>query len=133
MTAATNSEDGDIGFQIAPMVDVVFVLMLFFMACVGSQVKLGQLEVMLPHGRGGLTPIEILVAADGSVLMNGQPFGTAHDRALPALSDWLRNVRTQFGTDDPVVIRPDATTPYQRVIDVLNATSTGGVKKVTFG
>ena len=133
MTAATNSEDGDIGFQIAPMVDVVFVLMLFFMACAGSRVRLGELEVMLPHGRGGLAPIEIHVAADGSVLMNGQPFGTSHDRALSALSDWLRNVRARFGTDDPVVIRPDATTPYQRVIDVLNATSTGGVKKVTFG
>ena len=26
------SEDGDPGFQIAPMVDVVFVLLLFFMA-----------------------------------------------------------------------------------------------------
>ena len=133
MTAATNSEDGDIGFQIAPMVDVVFVLMLFFMACAGSQVKLGELAVSLPHGRGGIAPIEIQVAADGSILMNGQPFGTSYDRALPALSDWLRDVRARFGTDDPVVIRPAATTPYQRVIDVLNATSTGGVKKVTFG
>ena len=35
MTASVNSEDGDMGFQIAPMVDVVFVLLLFFMAAAG--------------------------------------------------------------------------------------------------
>ena len=31
-------EQGDLGFQIAPMVDVVFVLLLFFMASAGAQV-----------------------------------------------------------------------------------------------
>ena len=35
MAGSIGSDDGDIGFQIAPMVDVVFVLMLFFMACAG--------------------------------------------------------------------------------------------------
>ena len=38
MAGSVGSEDGDIGFQIAPIVDVVFVLMLFFMASAGAQV-----------------------------------------------------------------------------------------------
>ena len=38
MGGSVGSDDGDIGFQIAPMVDVVFVLMLFFMASAGSQI-----------------------------------------------------------------------------------------------
>jgi biopolymer transport protein ExbD len=33
MAANLNADDGDLGFQVAPMVDVVFVLMLFFLAC----------------------------------------------------------------------------------------------------
>ena len=33
MAGSVGSEDGDVGFQIAPMVDVVFVLLLFFMLC----------------------------------------------------------------------------------------------------
>ena len=32
MAGSVGSEDGDIGFQIAPIVDVVFVLMVLFMA-----------------------------------------------------------------------------------------------------
>ncbi|MEI6494225.1 MAG: biopolymer transporter ExbD, partial [Verrucomicrobiota bacterium] len=38
MAGGGASEDGDIGFQIAPMVDVVFVLLLFFMSCAGQQI-----------------------------------------------------------------------------------------------
>src|SRR5260370_1234921 len=50
MAGSVGSDDGDIGFQIAPMVDVVFVLMLFFMACAGSQVKEKELKIALPSG-----------------------------------------------------------------------------------
>ena len=32
----TNTNDGNVGFQIAPMIDVVFVIMLFFMLMAGS-------------------------------------------------------------------------------------------------
>ena len=39
MAGKTNGEDGAFGFQIAPMVDVVFVLLLFFMACAGLSQK----------------------------------------------------------------------------------------------
>ena len=38
MAGSVGSEDGDMGFQIAPMVDVVFVLLLFFMASAGAQI-----------------------------------------------------------------------------------------------
>ena len=50
------SEDGDPGFQIAPMVDVVFVLLLFFMASAGSQVIERELNINLPSGRTAAKP-----------------------------------------------------------------------------
>ena len=53
MGGSAGSEDGDVGFQIAPMVDVVFVLLLFFMASAGSQVVERELNISLPSGRGG--------------------------------------------------------------------------------
>ena len=48
MAASVDSAEGDIGFQIAPMVDVVFVLMLFFMAATGAQVLTKELHAQLP-------------------------------------------------------------------------------------
>ena len=50
--ASSASPDGDPGFQIAPMVDVVFVLMLFFMASAGAQIKEKELAVALPGPSG---------------------------------------------------------------------------------
>ena len=48
MTSSPGTHDADPGFQIAPMVDVVFVLMLFFMACAGWQKNERELSASPP-------------------------------------------------------------------------------------
>ena len=80
MAGSVGSEDGDIGFQIAPMVDVVFVLMLFFMASAGMQVVEKELSINLPSGVAAPnsetppTPIIVAMAADGTVQINGKSY-----------------------------------------------------------
>jgi biopolymer transport protein ExbD len=137
MAGSVGSEDGDIGFQIAPMVDVVFVLMLFFMACAGAQVAERELRINLPAGQsaGGqeVTPIIIDISPEGMVSMNQQSYGRPGDRELPALRDWLKNAIETFGDKDPVIIRPAADARHERIIDVLNCAAASGVKNLTFG
>src|SRR5271156_6617752 len=83
MASSAGSEDGDIGFQIAPMVDVVFVLMLFFMASAGSQIIEKELNISLPtNERGTESLILIEISPEGQVTMNNQPFGTPSDQKL---------------------------------------------------
>ncbi len=133
------SSDGDVGFQIAPMVDVVFVLLLFFMASAGSQVIERELNINLPSGRGaaGLagpppTPIIIDIFPDGTVSMNGQAYDTPTDKQLPQLRAWLQDTINKFGDKDPVIIKPDLDARHERIIDVLNAAAAAGVKNLTF-
>jgi len=134
--ANVSSEDGDIGFQIAPMVDVVFVLMLFFMASAGSQIVTKELSVNLPSGvtgqSTGITPIVIEISGDGVVSMNTTSYGQPGDKNLPALRDWLKNAIDTFGDKDPVIIRPAPDAKHERIIDVLNAAAASGVKNLTF-
>lgn len=138
MAGSVGSEDGDVGFQIAPMVDVVFVLMLFFMASAGSQIVEKELNISLPSGAPASsssqpkTPIMIDISAEGQVTMNNQSFGTPTDRHLQALRDWLKNAIEQFGGEDPIIIRPNSDARHERIIDVLNAASAAGVKNLTF-
>ena len=137
MAGSVGSEDGDIGFQIAPMVDVVFVLMLFFMASAGSQIVEKELNISLPSGTTAgadnpKTPILIDISPEGQVTMNNQSFGTPTDRKLQPLRDWLKNAIEQFGGEDPVIIRPNPETRHERIIDVLNAAAAAGVKNLTF-
>ncbi len=138
MAGSAGSEDGDIGFQIAPMVDVVFVLMLFFMACAGAQVKEMELNISLPSGAppsstsNTKTPIVIDISPEGQVSMNSQTYGAPTDRSLTSLREWLKSTIEQFGGDDPVIIRPAPEARHERIIDVLNACHASGVKNLTF-
>ena len=137
MAGSVGSEDGDIGFQIAPMVDVVFVLMLFFMACAGSQVKEKELKIALPSGTSkpdsaAKTPIVIDISPEGQVSMNDEVFGAPGDKGLTRLREWLKSTMDQFGGEDPVIIRPQSETRHERIVDVLNAAAYAGVKNLTF-
>jgi biopolymer transport protein ExbD len=131
------SEDGDVGFQIAPMVDVVFVLLLFFMASAGSQIIEKELNINLPSGRpslGGIptTPIIIDILPDGTVQSSDRVFDSPTSKELPALREWLKDTISKFGDKDPVILRPDPQTRQERVMDVLNAASASGVTKLSF-
>src|SRR3954466_4667699 len=110
MAGSVGSEDGDMGFQIAPMVDVVFVLLLFFMASAGSQIVEKELSINLPAGKssaGGTvtTPIIIDITPAGTVSMNNTVYGLPTNKNLTELKEWLRTTIGEFG-EDPVIIRP---------------------------
>jgi len=136
MAGSVGSEDGDLGFQIAPMVDVVFVLMLFFMACAGSQVVESQLNINLPSGQSSgssqKTPIIIDISSDGLVSINNQSYGQPSDKNLAALYDWLKNTIETFGSEDPVIIRPSPDAKHERIIQVLNVAAKAQVKNLSF-
>jgi len=137
MAGSVGSEDGDVGFQIAPMVDVVFVLMLFFMASAGSQIIEKELNVNLPSGVGTpggqtITPIIIDISSDGAVSINTENYATPADKDLKRLKDWLKNAVDTLGDKDPVIIRPSPDTKHGRIIDVLNAAAFAKIKNLTF-
>lgn len=133
------SSDGDVGFQIAPMVDVVFVLLLFFMATIGSQITELELSINLPSGEskgpGGdaVTPIIIDIGPDGSVMLNDTVYDTPTSKELPELREWLTGTMERFGDRDPVIIKPHLDARHERIMDVLSAAAAAGVTNLTFG
>ncbi|RYD76512.1 MAG: biopolymer transporter ExbD [Verrucomicrobiaceae bacterium] len=98
MAGSVGSEDGDMGFQIAPMVDVVFVLLLFFMASAGAQVKEKELTIKLPSGRTETSktdirpPIIIEIDPNGQIAINNEVYGSAQDRNLSRLREYLKQL-----------------------------------------
>ena len=137
MAGSVGSEDGDIGFQIAPMVDVVFVLMLFFMASAGSQIVEKELNVNLPSGSSSnsgspVTPIIIDIGPDGAVSVNSENYGLPNEKELQRLKEFLKNAVETLGDKDPVIIRPNPDTKHGRIIDVLNAAAYARIKNLTF-
>lgn len=130
------------GFQIAPMIDVVFVIMLFFMVMAGLQRQEGELGLRLPDG--SLFPAnlkmpdeELLLelTSDGSVMLNGERFDTPSSSKLPELRRSLQRIQHAITAQHSKVLAtlhsdPDA--GFQRVMDVLDALHVAGINYVTF-
>ncbi|MCW1922369.1 biopolymer transporter ExbD [Luteolibacter arcticus] len=130
-----------IGFQIAPMIDVVFVIMLFFMVMAGQQVVENELNLKLPGTINPDTPLEtveetqIRVLESGEVLLNEDPVGEPDDAALRNLAATMVRLAESSkvaGSKVVVTIMADEFAPYQRIIDVLNALAVARIENVTF-
>ena len=131
------------GFQIAPMIDVVFVVMLFFMVLVSerraeTEIRTRPPGTVEPFAEVHLPDAEITlgVEEDGTVSLNGEPFDKSDDARLPELVRTLRRLSMTTNTTSARVLAtveaaPDAS--YQRVIDVLNALHSAKIAHVTFG
>ena len=131
--AGAGGSDGEFGFQIAPMLDILFVLLLFFMVSAGAQKHEASLTTQLPGG--GQTdniPVQVGIDVDGQVSVAGSPIDSPTDPELPQLVDRLRGVVASNATQ-PVVITPTRSTRHQRVVDVLNACAAAKVKNLAFG
>lgn len=133
MSISQQHDDGDPGFQIAPMIDVVFVLMLFFMACAASGTVERELPVQLPRDRGPAVAIDLVITGDGALLLNGAPIADPGDSELQALTTWLRHTREAFGDADPMIVHPAPTVKHERLMQALNAAARAGWRRVSFG
>lgn len=129
MNFRTRSKADLPGFQIAPMIDVVFLLLCFFMASqIFSQWET-SIDIQLPTADSGNLPdrlpgeIIINIAPDGALIVNRQTLDEASLRAL------LQRIVRMF-PGQPVLIRADKTTPYEHVIRVLNTCKTVDRKSV---
>lgn len=131
-------ENEEIGLQIAPLLDVLFVLLLFFMVCAGAQKKESELRIKLPVQTSAAATVTTVSAAridvqtDGRVYLNQKLVESASAQNLVHLQAQLEEeVRRSAHT--PVILVPSAKVPYERVVRVLDACKAANVKNVRFG
>ncbi len=142
MRLKKNSDgDGNVGFQIAPMIDVVFVIMLFFMVMASAVKVEKELNTTLPGSADTSSNADfvdeqiITIAANGDVALNDTPFDDAKSQSLPQMTETL--VRLKENSDSAksqlaVTIASEPEAKYGRAIDVLNALAAAKIDNVTF-
>jgi biopolymer transport protein ExbD len=138
MAGGGGSDEGEFGLQIAPMLDVLFVLLLFFMVSAGSHQKEEELGLKIP-GSGAPTnpgtasiPLVVTIRADDSVLIEGSVVGQPGDMELMALRERLKGIIERFDKDQAVIIAPEPESRHSRLVQVLDACSYAGVEKLSF-
>jgi biopolymer transport protein ExbD len=113
--------------NMTPMIDVVFLLIIFFMVAsrIGEQER--EFDVNLPS----VTAAQPLTALPDQIVVNvfrdGRIVVGGAERTLPQLQADLEAARGRFA-DQSVLIRGEGEGRYQRVVDVLVACHRARIK-----
>lgn len=136
--AMRETPEEDPEFQIAPMIDVLLVLLVFFMSISSTQVLQITKDVVLPIAADGL-PIEnmssgvinvtyLTASGTSAITMNERDYAVPEDLG----PDLKRAAEVGGGDDYKVVIRADKSTKYAFLRKILATVGQSGIKNVTF-
>jgi biopolymer transport protein ExbD len=119
------------GLQLAPMIDVVFLLLIFFLVTWAFARFETELDVRVPVAKQGADPnrsvgeIIVNVRRDGSLVLEGQGITPAE------LLDRLTRVAAHY-KDVAVILRGDRQTSYENIVNVLDLCRDAGIWNVAF-
>ncbi len=113
--------------SLTPLIDVVFLLLIFFLVTSEFEEEERRLDIVLPSATSATPmiskPREIVVDIDssGSMYLSGQP------TSLMELQRLLRIAVASNPTNQTVVIRADRSTSFQPVVSVMDLCNKSGV------
>lgn len=130
-----------IELQIAPMIDVCFLLLFFYILTSKPVKPESDMSMSLPGTVAQEQAVEIPdeqrvgILANGQVVLNEQPLDTPTSAELPTLLGTLKRFKeTAEANKTQPLLTIDAadTAPHQRIVDVLSVCAQAGIKGVTF-
>jgi len=120
-----------VGLQLTAMMDVIFLLLCFFVtSSVFSQWE-SEISVSLPTAQSGAVPgrmpgeIIVNVSADGRIGVNGQSL-TRDD-----LGTRLKRIAALY-PGQPVIVRADRSTKYDDIVGVIDTCRLADVWNISF-
>ena len=119
------------GIQLAPLVDVLLLLLIFFLLTWNAARNENELDVKVPKASAAkersapIGDVVVNVKADGNVVVNRRPL------TGPDLTTLLKGL-VQLNADQAVIIRGDEAGAYKNIVSVLNICSEAGVTNVAF-
>ncbi|MEW4455001.1 biopolymer transporter ExbD [Bremerella sp. JC817] len=133
MRVPTNLKRGEAEFNMTPMIDVVFLLIIFFLVSSHLAKQEAQMPLPLPAAESGheivddqMARVVVNIEADGTLILAG--------RRVPAeqLVERFAAERERSGDSIEVRIRCDRATPYANVKPVMLAATEAGIWSIAF-
>ncbi|MCX7868658.1 MAG: biopolymer transporter ExbD [Terrimicrobiaceae bacterium] len=127
--------------QMGPMIDMVFLLLVFFMVTAKPIKQESDLNIGLPGTVAQEETLDIpdeqriLIRADGQVILNDLPMDSPANEDLPSLVATLKRFKESADANKAealVTIDAEDGARHQRIVSVLNACAKAGITGVTF-
>jgi biopolymer transport protein ExbD len=126
-----SSQPPTIAMQLAPMIDILLLLLSFFIISWQFSRSETELNVSVPTAQEGAEPdrqrgeIIINVLPDGVIRVEGVSVD------LPQLYEKLAAIAKQY-KNQPVRIRGDGGVAYQRIVEVIDTCQKAGIWNISF-
>jgi biopolymer transport protein ExbD len=122
----SGDEGNDVGIDMSPMIDCVFILLIFFIVTTTFVEETG-IEVDKPQAASSVrlekTSILIALTANGAVVYGGREIGMSGVQPL---------VRRMLQKEDvPVIVQADAAAPAGLLVRVIDEAKLAGAQKVS--
>ena len=126
----TDTEEAS--FQMAPMIDMVFLLLVFFMCAsrIAQQVTMEELDI--PVASKGVVPRDRPNRWTINIRKSGHLFSGQRPTTLKKLKQEIK-IALKFNKKLKIYLRADADTPHKEVKAVMNAMAAAGVDEFIFG
>ena len=124
--------DNDLDLNITPLIDVVFLLLIFFMVSTTFQ-RESEITIELPESSGEAVEkekivIEVSVDSQGSYFVNKRRLKNTDIKTLKKAISVTRG----DNKEPKLIISADKMTPHQSVIKVMDAARQLGLVNLTF-
>jgi biopolymer transport protein ExbD len=119
------------GIQLAPLVDVLLLLLIFFLLTWNAARNENELDVRVPKASAAkeksapIGDVVVNVKVDGNVVVNRRTL------TAPELSELLKGL-VRLNSEQAVVIRGDEAGAYKNIIGILNICTEAGITNVAF-
>ncbi len=130
-----------VGVPIAPMIDVVFLLLIYFMVSSTLEQQEADLSFQLPGSVEQEEPLDlpdeqiIEIRENGQVVVNDYPYDSPEiDRytELAAMLTRFREASTANKVEAIVTISPAEAVSHAQIVKVMDACSLAGIEAVNF-
>jgi biopolymer transport protein ExbD len=131
MNFRRHSEPKVVGFMIAPMVDILLVVLVFFIVTWNFALSENELDVRVPTATKANEPqpyvgqVVINVTARGGIVVNRQ------EKSPAELLEQLKKL-SQLYPDQAVIVRGDQAVDYKHIVDVLDICRQADIWNVAF-
>jgi len=120
----------DVGIDLTSLIDVVFILLLFFMLTTSFS-RNTSLVINLPNAEGETVTappfqIDIEIESGGTYAINGNILG---DNRIETLMSTIQNLAAG-DTEVPITITADANTSHQSVVTAMDAVARLGFTRI---
>jgi biopolymer transport protein ExbD len=135
------TEHPQIELQIAPMIDVCFLLLFFYILTSKPVKPEADMSMTLPGTVAQEESLDIpdeqrvTIQDNGQIVLNDLALDKPDDRDLPALLATLKRFKESAEankTEPLLTLDVSDAAVHQRVVDVLNACAKAGIQGVTF-